>query len=140
MTLKELLTIVGGAVFAIMSLLEVSKIKVNPWSALARLIGRAINKELFDEIAGLKKDFADMKKASDEEKAVNLRDRILRFGDETIHGTKHTQEHFNQILDDITEYELYCSTHPEFPNEKTVITASRIKEIYGKCLATNDFL
>ena len=62
------------------------------------------------------------------------------YGDETIHGTRHTKEHFDQILDDITTYERYCDEHKDFPNEKTVITSRRIKEIYERCLQDNDFL
>ena len=36
---------------ALSTVLEFSKIKVNPWSAVGRFIGRAINKELSAEIA-----------------------------------------------------------------------------------------
>lgn len=69
-----------------------------------------------------------------------MRNRILLFGDEARRGVKHSEEHFNQVLEDITDYELYCSKHPEFPNEKAVITCRRIKEIYEKCLIDKDFL
>lgn len=147
LTLGQIVQWAVLAMAALSTVLEFSKIKVNPWSAMGRFVGRAINKELSAEIAGLKKDISKLKsdmeeskKDAQEERAVNCRERILRFGDETIHGTRHTKEHFDQILDDITAYERYCDEHKDFPNEKTVITSRRIKEIYEKCLQDNDFL
>lgn len=61
-------------------------------------------------------------------------------GDETIHGVRHTKEHFDQILRDITNYEQYCKDHPRFENNTTVLTSQRIKDIYEDCLAKADFL
>ena len=37
--------------------------------------------------------------------ATTCRYRILRFNDEILHEQRHTKEHFDQILDDITRYE-----------------------------------
>ena len=59
---------------------------------------------------------------------------------ETIHGVRHTKEHFDQILRDITSYERYCDDHPHFENNTTVLTSQRIKDIYEDCLAKADFL
>lgn len=75
-----------------------------------------------------------------EEKAVNCRARILRFGDECLHGERHTKDHFDQTLRDIAAYEQYCEDHPDFENNVTELTSDRIKEIYRHCLANDDFL
>ena len=53
---------------------------------------------------------------------------------------RHTKEHFDQILRDITSYERYCDDHPHFENNTTVLTSQRIKDIYEDCLAKADFL
>lgn len=50
--------------------------------------------------------------------ATTCRYRILRFNDEILHEQRHTKEHFDQILDDITRYEKYCDEHPEYENNK----------------------
>ena len=55
-----------------------------------------------------------MRKADGEQEAINCRYRILRFGDEVKHGTRHSQEHFEQILADIDAYEIYCKDHKDF--------------------------
>ena len=42
MTLKDLLLGGSGGLFALLTILQISPIKINPWSALARSIGRAL--------------------------------------------------------------------------------------------------
>ena len=72
--------------------------------------------------------------------AKEARYRILRFGDECRANTKHSEEMFNNVLDDITTYNYYCHTHPNFENEKTKLAEQYIKQIYTHCVDTNDFL
>lgn len=72
--------------------------------------------------------------------ATNARYRILRFNDEVLHGTRHTKEHFDQILGDINSYESYCNAHPEYENNKAVLAIENIKKVYQKCATDNDFL
>ena len=74
------------------------------------------------------------------DKAKRLRVRILRFADELLQGEPHIQEHFNEILEDITEYNRYCSTHPDFPNDKAAISIGHIENVYRARLENNDFL
>mgnify|MGYP001512661545 CR=1 FL=1 len=120
--------------------IQVAPIKVNPWSAIAKAIGRAINGEVIAKVDQLERDLEAMKAAQEERDAISCRSRILHFGDETIHGVRHTKEHFDQILRDITSYERYCDDHPHFENNTTVLTSQRIKDIYEDCLAKADFL
>ena len=127
-------------VFATMTVLQVAPIKINPWTWIARAIGRAINAEVIAEVGSLKQEVQTIKKNTEEHEAKSARVRILRFGDEILHNVKHSQEHFNQVLLDITEYEEYCSHHPDFRNNVTGITTKRIMETYEKCLKGNDFL
>ena len=43
MNLKDLFWSGGGMVLVLLSLIEVSPIKINPWSRLAKIIGHALN-------------------------------------------------------------------------------------------------
>lgn len=74
------------------------------------------------------------------DKAKRMRGRILRFADELLQGERHSQEHFNEILEDITEYNRYCATHPDFPNDKAAISIGHIENVYRARLENNDFL
>ena len=140
MAIQDLLLPCGGLLIVLLTLIQIAPIKINPWSAIAKTLGRAINKEMMDKLESLDKEMKQLRDATALESALNCRVRILHFGDETLHGQKHTKEHFDQILRDIDKYEHYCNTHPEFENNVTVLTSARIKEIYQKRLADGDFL
>ena len=123
-----------------MTLLQLSPIRIDPWSWLARKIGRAVTGEVIDRMEKLEKTVEAIRDVSDERAAKATRVRILRFGDEILHGIRHSKEHFDQILLDVTEYEQYCKEHPEFVNNMTVLTTRHIKETYSACFEQHDFL
>lgn len=73
-------------------LIQISPIKLNPWSTVARGFGRAINHDLLSKIDRLEKDVDELRKTGDareakedERNAKAYRMRILRFGDEIRH-------------------------------------------------------
>ena len=143
MTLNEILSLVennkcllGVFVIIIMSLLEISKIKINPWS----WIGNLLNKGVISKMEKIEKDVAEVKKEIGENTATSSRYRILRFDDEILHNTKHTKEHFDQILIDIDVYEKFCDNHPDFRNNLAVMAIKHIKQVYQKCSSENSFL
>ena len=65
---------------------------------------------------------------------------ILVASDEVRYGTRHSKEWWNQVLEDITEYNQYCDNHPEFKNNKAVHAIAHLDTTYAKILAKNDFL
>lgn len=81
-----------------------------------------------------------LEKANGEGMAYTWRYRILRFNDEIVQGNRHTKEHFDQILEDIDNYEKFCKNNPEFPNNKAVLAVKNIKDVYDKCVEENSFL
>ena len=140
MNLEEILLGGGGVLLAAMTLIQVAPIKVNPWSAVAKAIGRAINGEVIAKVDQLERDLVAMKAAQEERDAISCRSRILHFGDETIHGVRHTKEHFDQILEDITKYERFCKDNPDFENNKASLAIDNIKKVYKKCTDEGTFL
>ena len=136
MSAFEFITSGSGVVFIILTLIQLAPIKLDPWSA----IGKAINKEVIEKVDDLDTKVKDLKSEIAENVAVDCRARILRFGDEVFHGERHTKDHFEQILRDIKTYERYCEEHPDFENNVTEVTSSRIIEIYRRCIEKNDFL
>lgn len=72
--------------------------------------------------------------------ATTCRYRILRFNDEILHDQRHTKEHFDQILDDVTRYEKFCKDHPEYENNKAILAIENIKRVYKKCTDEGTFL
>ena len=98
---------------------------------------------LKEQVAKLWKAFQDFKdevNAKEEKKAAeDARRRILRFNDELLNGVRHSQEYFNEILNDVDTYEKYCEDHPKFPNSRTVFAVQNIRDCYAKCLKEHDF-
>ena len=122
--------------------LEVSKIKINPWSWFAKFIGRAINGEVLEKVNQLEMDVSKLRDEEDERNAKAARIRILHFGDELLHSPekRHSKEHFDEILQSITEYNQYCSDHPNFKNHMTEATTKHVLNVYDKCLEEHTFL
>ena len=140
MSAFEFITSGSGVVFIILTLIQLAPIKINPWSAIGKAIGKAINNEVIEKVDNLDSEVKSLKSEVAENVAVDCRARILRFGDEVLHGERHTKDHFELILRDIKKNELYCEEHPKFENNVTELTSTRIAEIYKHCLDTNDFL
>ncbi len=140
LTSGEILAAGGGMVAIILTLLQVSKININPWSWLARKLGRAINGEVIEKVEQLRADLNSLRTESEEREAITCRSRILHFGDEILHGKEHTKEHFDQILADVDYYEKYCDENRDFKNSIAVATIERIRAVYQKCIKENSFL
>lgn len=86
-------------------------------------------------------DKIDKVQSNEEERdAVSKRVRILRFADEMMDNRRHSKECFDQVLSDITDYERYCSTHPDFKNNQTSATVEYITKSYAERLKKHDFL
>ena len=143
MTLEEIKEIVmygGGWLVVGMTLIQITPIKLNPWSWLGRIIGRAINGEVLEKVNHISADVSALREEDAEQWASLSRSHILRFGDEILHGVQHSKEHFDQILLDITKYEDYCEEHPNYKNNVANATIKQIKNTYQKCLEENGFL
>ena len=129
MNMGEILGWSGGTLLLLMTFVQVAPIKVNPWSGLAKKIGRAINGEVLNEIADIKKEQRETQdklekhiQDDDERDASMHRQRILRFNIELMRGEDFTHE--------IDEYERFCETHPGYKNNRAVMAIANIKRVY----------
>ena len=84
------------------------------------------------------------KHIEDDEKhrADMSRARILRFSDELRRGISHSEESFNNILEDIDNYISYCTQHESvYINSKANAAIRNIKTTHDKCIRGEmDFL
>lgn len=133
------------ALFSIV--IEVAPIKINPWSFLAKKIGKAMNSdvlaridELDIKVNQLDSYVKQLEQSQLECEAKRARTRILRFGDEVRLNVKHSKDSFDEVLADITFYDTYCSTHPDFKNNRTKSTEKVIVDVYEDCLRNDSFL
>jgi hypothetical protein len=75
----------------------------------------------------------------DRNAAVLARTHVLRFNDELMNGTQHSQEYFRQQLQDIDTYERYCDKHEDFQNSYAVMAIENIKSTYRKLMEKGEF-
>ena len=93
-----------------------------------------------DKLDGIRDSLEAHISRDDERYAKQCRTRILRFNDELIRGYRHTKEHFDDVLEDITEYKQYCRDHTDFKNEKAVMAIANVQRVFQLCEADNSFL
>ena len=140
LNLTDLITGGSGITLLLMTIIQITPVKLNPWSVLAKSIGKAINGEIFEKLDDMDHAVKDLRSVCDEREATLRRTHILHFNDEILHQVKHTKEHFDQILEDIDYYEDYCDKHPEYKNNKAVCAIDNIRHTYQKCMDEHDFL
>ena len=110
-------------IFLMLSLVEISPIKINPWSALCKWLQRQLS---LDEI---KEDLMDSR-----------RTRIIRFDDELIEKRPHRKDMFDAILVDCDKYEKFCKANKGYVNSVADDSIKHIKEVYAECKRDNSFL
>lgn len=140
MSIGEVVGYIALVLAGLATAVEKTSKTMKPLTKLARAIGRAINGELMEKVDSLEKKVEKMDEEEQLQRAKDARTRVLRFGDELLHDVRHTKEHFDDVLRDITYYEKYCDEHPKFENDQMHITAEHIKETYHKCLKEHSFL
>lgn len=137
----------GGLVAVIMSVIQVSKIEINPWTQLAKKVGNALNAGVMQEIKDIKIEQSETKKKLDahieegkERDADGCRSQVLRFNNELVRGLGHTEEDYDEILSVIWKYEKYCKTHENYKNNKMPHAIKNVERMYDEMLKTNGFL
>jgi len=147
MPLNQVLAWGGSGVLLLLTLVQLAPIKLDPWSAIARWIGKAINGDVLvklDELNHAQQETQarlDGHIKSDDERDADLhRTRILQFNTELLREAKHTKEDFSEILYNIDCYERYCREHPEYQNNRAVHAIANISRVYNERLQKHDFL
>ena len=136
-------SLIHGIVIIAVCFIKIPKIKLNVWG----IIGKSINKDvtsrlnkLNNEVSELKNDLSELKNNFEVHTVNSCRERILRFNSEIMSGNqKHNKEYYDEILSDIDKYEHYCLNHPEYPNNKAMLSIENIKKTYADLLERNDF-
>ncbi len=107
MTFKELvaqLTVgnVAAGIAILLSLIQISPLKLNPWDKLLGWFGKKLNGTTIKKLEELQKQVRDM--------WINThRQSILTFARECRADMHHDAEEWNHILSIADEYEVYCT-------------------------------
>ena len=136
MAVTEVFDIVGvipptfkdiGLLVIIMSLVEISPVKLNPWKWLKAFYNLPHRMETLEE------DF-------NKDRAFRWRTQILRRADELMSGRKFSRETWEDIKDSVKSYQGYCENHPDYQNGKAEFAIDYLSKRYDEAIANNDFL
>lgn len=130
----------GGLLAALLTLVQIMPLKINPWSAIAKAVGRAVNADVLRELDTVTRKLDTHIRVDDERNADSYRTRILQFNNELLREIMHTREDFIEILAVIDDYERYCREHKEYKNNRAVCAIENIKRVYMERLQKHDFL
>ena len=100
-------------IIVLLSFIQISPIKINPWDRIFAWIGRKMNEEVEEEIQGLKKQIRDLW-------INNHRQSILTFARECRAEISHSAEEWSHVLNLCEEYENFC--------EKNDVTNGVVRE------------
>lgn len=146
MTIGAVLGWIVVALGGLGTFVEVSKIKINPWSSLFKWIGKKMNEEVMEEIKDLKKSDEEIRKKQDEiekQQAIDTADTIkaevFSFYNECKRGLKHSEAEFNHIAQQNKKYLAIIEVTKE-PNGVYEAEYEYIMEIFKEAMAKNDFL
>ena len=144
--IKNGISIGGIVLIVVLSLLQVSKININPWDKIFGWIGDRLNSNLRGELNKVDKkvDTIGTKldghiRESSEKDLQDTRRDILDFCNSCMNGRLHTREEFDFVISKCDTYERYIS---EKKVKNGVIDAAikEIKRLYDKCIQEHSFL
>lgn len=157
MQLKQLLDLLGNHLFAVAiiltTLIQIAPIKIDPWSALFKWIGKMVTNNACSKIDGLivKVDTVETKLNNLETNVTNLeasidaneKDRIrweiLDFANSCRNNRKHSRDEFQHIVDLNDKYKRLLKKTSD-ANGVFDIEFKYIKDLYEERLEKNDFL
>lgn len=119
--------IVIGSLF-----IQVSPIKINPWSALFKWIGKALTGDIKKQLDEITKEVRDNEKD-------RIRWEILDFANSCHNGRKHTKDEFRHI-NKLNQKYIKLLKETEDSNGEFEIEYKYIQDLYAERNRKNDFL
>lgn len=139
MNIMELLEKVnaGGVVAVvviILSLIEITPIKLSPLA----WVGKRVNKEVNARMDKMEKGMSSFGSKLDEHIAQSYRNKILSFQGELLANQKHTLEEFNEVIEACQKYEKHCKEN-KVENDKCTLAINFIKWSFSECQKKHNF-
>lgn len=110
--------------FIILSLIQISPVKINPWDKILGWFGKKINQETEKTMEDLKKQVSDLW-------INNHRQGILTFARECRSGITHDSEEWSNVLNLCEEYEHYTESN-HVTNGVVKENTKYIRDLYQK--------
>ena len=144
MTLDEVINTLttsqmGWFLVLFLTLVEIAPIRINPWGALLKYIGKVTNGELNEKFDTLQGELEKFKREFEVKNANDLRWDILDFSNSCRNNRKHGREEWEHVVSQLKEYESYVEKH-NIDNGVIEEETKYLREMYQERLSKNDFL
>ena len=149
-TMQQILEWCGHNIIAVLvglsALIQITPIKINPWTALFKWIGDKVNEDLRNQVGGLNekinnlsKDIDTLGKQRKEDEKDRIRWEMLEFANSCRNGRRHTKDEYLHIIELNDKYKkLLKETNDK--NGVFEVEYDYIKELYKERQEKNDFL
>lgn len=138
-SVKDGISIGVVALIILLSLIQVSKIQINPWDKILGWIGERLNSGIKAKVDEVEKKLDQHIKESETRDLRDTRQYILDFANSCMYGRKHTQEQFKFVIKKCDEYEEYVEKN-KIRNGEITSAIDYIRKLNTKCMENNSFL
>lgn len=138
-SVKDGISIGVVALIILLSLIQVSKIQINPWDNILGWIGDRLNSGIKTKVDEVEKKLDKHIKESEIRDLRDTRQYILDFANSCMYGRKHTQEQFKFVIKKCDEYEEYVEKN-KIKNGEITSAIEYIRKLNTKCMENNSFL
>lgn len=121
-----------SSLIAFTGLIQIVPIKINPWSALFKWIGKLVTGNTCEKID-------DLIKQVDENEKDRIRWEILDFANSCRNGRRHTRDEFQHIVTLRDKYKKLLEKTND-TNGVFDVEYKYIQDLYAERLEKNDFL
>ena len=150
MTVQQILEWCGKNIVVVLvglsALIQITPIKINPWTTLFKWIGNKANEDLRKEVGGvnkkldsLSKDVDDLSRQRKEDEKDRIRWEILDFANSCRNGRRHTKDEYLHIIELNDKYKKLLKETGD-KNGVFEVEYEYIKGLYKERQEKNDFL
>ena len=125
--------------FGLTTLIEVTPIKINPWSKLFKFIGSQINGEMMEMVKDLSSKVEEQGARIDDNERDRIRYEILDFANSCRNKRRHSIDEFEHIFEINDKYHEILERRKE-KNGRIDRDMKYIQELYIKNQENDDFL
>lgn len=125
-------------VVALMTLIQITPIKLNPWDKLFKWIGNKLNADIKKDLDSVKKDLDEHIKSSNIKDLRDTRMHILEFCNSCMNGQRHTKEQFDFMITQCDDYEQYIEKN-KIKNGVITSAINEIRRRYDDAIHNNYF-
>lgn len=118
---------------------EITPIKLSPFSSIIKWIGNKLNGDTNNQLETISLQLETVSGRIDKIEINDMRSQILDFANSCMNKRKHTKEEFEHIIDLHTQYEDIISKKG-MTNGRVDLAFRYISDLYTICLNENSFL